>query len=139
MKQLCLVLPLLFGVIACDDDRAEPASQQVRAPKWLEDVEIGVLGVEPAFDDNVEVSLTLVNHGNNAFTIDGLGEGEVVRLLDEKGKLAPLHRVSVGRAKPIKVRPRATTTTSLLFTPLPGIPTTLRVYDRTLAVPAGGR
>ena len=134
-KQLCLVLALLLGATACDSDRAKPASSKAKAPTWLDKVEIQIVGVEPSFEENIEVSLELVNHADQAFSIEGLGMGEVVRLLDDQGKLAPLHRVSVGLAKPIRVRPGATTKASLLFTPLPGKPAKLRVYDRTLPVP----
>lgn len=128
-------LVLSVGLPACDSEPSGHSSSQTKAPSWLDEVEIRVVGAEPSFEGNVEVSLEVVNHAKQELSIQGLAKGDLVRLIDAQGNLAPLHRISVGAAKPIRVRAGATMKTSLLFTPLKGRPSTLRFYDRRLPLP----
>jgi hypothetical protein len=103
-------------------------------PAWLAHVEVRVDRTQPAFDQNTEVFVTIVNRGAERVVIDGLAAPGAVSLQHEGGA-ARIHEISVGVKKPIEIEPGTLTSMSLLFEPAPGAPRTLRLYDRELPVP----
>jgi hypothetical protein len=126
MAFLALAL-LVIGCAGADD------APKLSPPAWLNDTQIQVLETRPSFDGNVEVVLALHNQGMKPLIITDLARDGAVRVRAGEDNYGELHPLSVGVAKPIKLRSRERLRTSLLFKPTRGAPTALVVYDRTYA------
>lgn len=128
----CSILFLLVpmeALSACDSAPPSVSRVEVSKPEWPPAIELRVTGTRPAFDAHTEVLLTLENRGKTPVVIHQLETPGVAVLLRAGGSSSGIHRLSVGVAKPIALRPMETITTSLLFDAGPGDPVMLRLYD----------
>jgi len=114
----------LLGVSACEQ-RAERAP----LPEWVMRTEVEAMSVRRAFDDNVELTVSILNKSQSPLVVEHLDADKRVLLKSADGVVAQLHPASVGVAKPIRLRPNERATTSLLFKPLKAPPSVLVVYD----------
>jgi hypothetical protein len=80
------------------------------------------------------VGLLLRNRSNREIVVERLNQHGAVSVV-HAGATASLHNLSVGVAKPIRLRPRESKRTSLLFVAFAGAPTALRLYDLKLDIP----
>jgi hypothetical protein len=119
----------ICGLLACKNESS------ARQPEWLQKVDVSVSKAQPAFDGNTEVFLALHNTSSTPLAIAHLDQPNAAVLERAGGKTSPLHRISVGVAKPIRVEPHATKTTSLLFQAGEGAPAKLNLYGKTFDVP----
>jgi hypothetical protein len=124
-------LSLLFGLLgwalapACKEH--EPPSKP--KPEWVLLAQFEAHDARPVFDGNVEVSVSINNTSSSPLSVDGMDRDARVLLKGADGSVSLLHPLSVGVAKPIRLRPNEQTTAKLLFKPLKGEPSALAVYD----------
>jgi hypothetical protein len=122
-----VALMLAAGVSNCrskDEDLAD------RLPK---SVEIVALGARRAFDDNWEVRLRVKNNAEEPFRLEDLTSDNAQLKLRDNSRIS-LHRISVGKAKPLIVEGHAVKNTSLLFTAGKATPTLLIIRGRKIPV-----
>jgi hypothetical protein len=115
---------------AAKDAAAEPK------PDWANHTRFDALKVTQAFEGNMELSVAITNDSSSPVIIERMDRDQRVLLAAADGAESKLHRFSVGVAKPILVAPKQRVTTSLLFNPLEGRASELRVYDAIAKVPA---
>jgi hypothetical protein len=132
----CLILLTALGLAACEKKIEDKAEEEARGPSWLDHAKISVTGSKPAFENNTEVMIKVLNTGDEPIVIRGLEQSQAAVLLHAGGKTAAPHRVSVGVAKPIVVAPRGSKATSLLFQASEGRPEALKLYGKTYSFPA---
>ena len=132
----CFVLLAALKLTACETNAENKAEREARRPSWLDHAKISVTGSKPAFENNTEVMIKVLNTGDEPLVIRGLEQPQAVALVHTGGKSAAPHRVSVGVAKPIVVAPRGSKATSLLFQASEGRPEALSLYGKTYPLPA---
>jgi hypothetical protein len=132
----CLILLTALGLAACEKKIEDKPAEESRGPTWLDHAKISVTGSKPAFENNTEVMIKVLNTGDEAIVILGLEQPNAAVLLHVGGKTAAPHRVSVGVAKPIVVAPGQSKATSLLFQASDGRPEALKLYGKTYSLPA---
>jgi len=132
----CLMLLTALGLAACETRIENKAAREARRPSWLDHAKISVTGSKPAFENNTEVMINVLNTGDEPIVIRGLEQPQAAALVHVGGKTAAPHRVSVGVAKPIVVAPRESKATSLLFQASEGRPEALSLFGKTYPLPA---
>ncbi len=124
-----LGLAIILG--SCDRE-AQPDEPKYELRDGLpEGLSVAVREVKPSFDGNWEVVLLLENFGDRPIVLENLKD-ETTKLVMSDGTSRPLHGISLGRAKPVKVRAGARHRTSLLFTSSTAQPVTLVLKGREL-------
>lgn len=131
----CFVLLAALKLTTCETNAENKAEREAHRPSWLDHAKISVTGSKPAFENNTEVMIKVLNTGDEPLVIRGLEQPQAVAL-HTGGKRAAPHRVSVGVAKPIVVAPRGSKATSLLFQASEGRPEALSLYGKTYPLPA---
>ena len=108
------------------------SEQDDRLPKSLE---VHSLGFRHAFDKNWEVMLSVSNSANDSFTLQDLASEDARLELKDKARLS-LHKLSVGKSKPLVVPAHSSKRTSLLFNSADSPPHTLVLKGRRIPIDA---
>jgi hypothetical protein len=131
MVGLCLLAAC--AVSGCE---RKPTPQPKPAPNWVAQTRILGGGPKRIFDENVELGVSILNTTGSPVVISVMNRDDRVLLVGADGTTSKLHRLSIGVAKPILLKPGEEANASLLFEPLRSEPKLLRVYDKDTALTA---
>jgi len=126
----------LLGAFALSGCEHKQPPQPKPKPSWVAQTQISGGGAKRIFAENVELGVSIKNTTQTPVIISGMGRDDQVLLVAADGTTSKLHRLSVGVAKPILLKPGEETRTGLLFEPLRGEPRSLRVYDQETSLAA---
>lgn len=120
-----------IAAIGCEESKsAGPQPEQDRLPESLSVV---ATGTKAAFEKNWEVALVLETRVDRSFVLEGL-DAASARAVTGAGKVCPIHQLSVGRAKPVRVPAKGRKRASLLFGPCEERPTAVIVKGRQIPI-----
>ena len=109
----CLrMLVLLSSCLSCNAIRDKV--DQVGLEPWPENVHLQVVGAQQVFDKNWEVKFNIQNDADSPFVLERLTEKQAKLILND-GTRRPLHPISFGLKKPLKLSPHERKVSSLLF------------------------
>jgi uncharacterized membrane protein YfhO len=106
------ILVLLSSCLSCNSikDKVDQIGQE----PWPQNVHLQVLGARQVFDENWEVKFNIENDGDSPFSLQELTEKQAKMILSD-GTRRPLHPISFGVKKPLKLAPHERKLSAFLF------------------------